>query len=81
MKIYLDNASTSFPKAPGLGEAVGNFIESNGININRGATGGYGAEDMVYKTRELICRLFRSAAPERVIFTSGATASINMLLY
>lgn len=80
MKVYLDNASTSFPKAPGLGEAVGSFIENNGININRGMAYGYEAGDMISETRDLVCRLFRCSAPERVIFTSGATASVNMLL-
>lgn len=81
MRIYLDNASTSFPKAPGLGKAVGIFIENNGININRGEAMGYKTEEMVLETRRLICRLFRCDSAERIIFTSGATASINMLLH
>lgn len=80
MKIYLDNASTSFPKAPGLGRVVGDFIENNGININRGTANGYEAEAVISETRRLICRLFHCSAPEQVIFTSGATASVNMLL-
>ncbi|MDO5396584.1 MAG: aminotransferase class V-fold PLP-dependent enzyme [bacterium] len=80
MKIYLDNASTSFPKAPGLGKAVGNFIENNGINIKRGTADGYEAGTVVSETRGLICRLFHCSVPERAIFTSGATASVNMLL-
>ena len=80
MNIYLDNASTTFPKAPGLGKAVGDFIENNGININRSVTESSAAEELVFETRKLICRLFRGGNPERVIFTSGATISINMLL-
>ena len=80
MNIYLDHASTSFPTAPGLGKAVGEFIEHNGININRSAAESNTAEEVVLETRKLICNLFHGRNPERVIFTSGATASINMLL-
>ena len=35
-KIYLDNGSTSFPKAPGVGQAMADFIEKVGVNIGRG---------------------------------------------
>ena len=35
-RIYLDNASTSFPKAPGTAEAVYHYISDCGCNINRG---------------------------------------------
>ena len=32
-KIYMDNGSTSFPKAPGVGDAMRDFIENVGVNI------------------------------------------------
>ena len=35
-RIYLDNASTSFPKAEGVAEAVYQYIKECGCNINRG---------------------------------------------
>lgn len=78
MKIYLDNAATTFPKAPGLGNAVGDFIENGATNINRGG-GEMGTEHMVLDTRMKIAGLFDAEA-ENVILTSGATASANMLL-
>ena len=34
--IYFDNGSTSFPKAPGVAEAVGEFLQNGAFNINRG---------------------------------------------
>ncbi len=80
MRIYLDNAATTFPKAPGLGAAVGSFIDNNGININRGA-GEYETERIVYEARELISELFENDATERVVFTSGITASLNILMH
>ena len=80
-KIYLDNGSTSFPKAPGVGAAMGNFIENIGVNIARGGyEAAYSAAETVLETREQLCRLFGFSKPENVVFTSGVTASLNMVL-
>lgn len=77
--IYFDNASTSFPKAPGLGSAVADFIENSGLNINRGIHLA-DTNELVYDTRKLIADLFDCDDPNSVIFTSGDTMSINMLI-
>ena len=80
-KIYLDNGSTSFPKAPGVGRAMADFIEKVGVNIGRGGyEEAYSAAEVVLDTREKLCRLFGFDQPENVIFTSGITASMNILL-
>ena len=80
-KIYLDNGSTSFPKAPGVGRAMADFIEKVGVNIGRGGyEEAYSAAEVVLDTREKLCRLFHFGQPENVIFTSGITASMNILL-
>ena len=80
-KIYLDNGSTSFPKAPGVGRAMAEFIEKVGVNIGRGGyEEAYSAAEVVLDTREKLCRLFHFDQPENVIFTSGITASMNILL-
>lgn len=34
-QIYLDNGATSFPKAPGVGQAMKDYIEKVGVNVNR----------------------------------------------
>ena len=34
--VYLDNGATSYPKAPGVGEAMSDFITKIGCNIARG---------------------------------------------
>ncbi len=79
--IYMDNASTSFPKAPGVAESVRFFIEEVGCNINRGGyDGAYEAAALVLETRERLARLFHLTAPRNIIFTSGATQSLNMLV-
>ena len=80
-KIYLDNGSTSFPKAPGVGRAMADFIEKVGVNIGRGGyEEAYSAAEVVLDTREKLCRLFHFDQPENVLFTSGITASLNILL-
>ena len=35
-QIYFDNGSTSWPKAPGVAEAVCRLLEEGAFNINRG---------------------------------------------
>ena len=79
--IYLDNGSTSFPKAPGVGQAMADYVDRLGVNIGRGGyQAAYDAAEAVLETRERLCRLLGSDRSEQVIFTSGVTASLNMLL-
>ena len=58
-KIYLDQAATSFPKAPGTADAVYRYMTECGCSVSRGGyAGAYSAEELVYDTRVLLCRLF-----------------------
>ncbi|MEG1584323.1 MAG: aminotransferase class V-fold PLP-dependent enzyme [Anaerovorax sp.] len=80
-KIYFDNGSTSFPKAPGLGAAMGAHIDHNGYNISRGGySDAYSVEEIVIETKEQICRFFKGEHVRSVVFTPGATASLNMIV-
>ena len=80
-QIYLDNGSTSFPKAPGVAEAVFEFMTRQGVNINRGTYGkAYSAEEMVYETRCLLSELFHGDGPKQVVFTKNVTESLNLVL-
>jgi cysteine desulfurase family protein len=80
-EIYLDNAATSYPKAPGVAEKVSFFLSSIGCNVSRGAyTKAYQTEEVVYETRELLCRLFHFDKPENVVFTKNVTESINVII-
>lgn len=81
-RIYLDNAATSFPKPKEVVRAMTDYIENIGSNINRGCYGSaYSAEDVVYDTRAKLCKLFNGPKPKNVIFTSGITLSLNMVIY
>lgn len=80
-KIYFDQASTSYPKAPGVAEDMARYITQVGVNINRGCyERAYSAEEVVFETRELLCRLFHFSKSKNVIFTGNVTASLNMIL-
>lgn len=80
-KIYFDQASTSYPKAPGVAEDMARYITQVGVNINRGCyEKAYSAEEVVFETRELLCRLFHFRKSKNVIFTGNVTASLNMIL-
>ena len=70
-QIYLDYGSTSFPKPPGVAEAVCEFMTRQGMNINRGNyEKAYSAEEMVYETRCLLSELFHGEGPKQVVFTT-----------
>ena len=57
--IYLDNASTTFPKAPNVASAMADYITNCGININRGSYSlAYDVEDIIYTTRQRLHTLF-----------------------
>jgi cysteine desulfurase family protein len=80
-KIYLDNAATSFPKAPGVADAIYNYIENIGGNVGRGTySTAFTAGQTVYETRELLAELFNFNNPLNCVLTSNITQSVNILL-
>ncbi len=80
-KIYLDNGSTSFPKAPPVADAVYHYLTELGTNINRGCyNDAYEMEELVYETRQMVCDLFHGPSARNVIFTKNVTESLNILL-
>lgn len=79
--IYLDNASTTFPKAPNVASAMADYITNRGININRGSYAlAYDVEDIIYTTRQRLNTLFNGHDPSHVIFTQNVTMSLNMVI-
>ena len=79
--IYLDNASTTFPKAPNVANAMANYITNYGININRGSYAlAYDIEDIIYTTRQRLNTLFNGHDPSHVTFTQNVTMSLNMVI-
>lgn len=79
--VYLDNAATTFPKAPGVADAMSDYILNVGSNVGRGSyESSYSAGQVVYETRELLCDLFNFNDPLNAVFTSNITQSLNMIL-
>lgn len=67
--IYFDNAATSWPKPPGVAEAMVHFLEEVGANPGRsGHRLSLEAERIVYEIRELIAQLVNARDPLRVVF-------------
>lgn len=79
--IYLDNASTSFPKAPSVADAMYDYLKNSCVNVNRGGyQSAFSVEERIYETREQLCRLFHFPKAKNVIFTPNVTTSLNILL-
>ena len=80
-RIYFDQASTSFPKAPGVAKAMYAYLTRLGTNVNRGCyEDAYAAEETVFNTRKLLAQLFHFPLTKNVILTGNITQSLNMLL-
>lgn len=79
--IYFDNSASSYPKAPGVGEAMADYINSVGTNIGRASyweATEAGLETL--KLREKLCALFGFSNPELAVLTPGMTFGLNQVL-
>ncbi len=80
-RIYLDNASTTFPKRRAAADAMYGFVTQLGSNINRGGYDGpIRRRRPVYETRQRLCALFGGQDCRNVVFTKNVTESLNVLL-
>lgn len=79
--IYLDNAATSWPKPPAVGEAMLHFLDDVGANPGRaGHRLAVEAARTVYGAREAVAELFGAPDPLRVVFGANATEALNLAL-
>jgi len=79
--IYLDNASTTYPKPKETAEAVYRYMTGMGANINRGCYArAYDVEEIVLDTRERLCRMFGGPDSRNVVLTKSITESLNVLI-
>lgn len=79
--IYLDNAATSFPKAPGVSERMRYYLDCVGASVNRGVYApAQEAELETLGLREKLCAFFHHPEPVRVLLTAGATAALNLAI-
>jgi cysteine desulfurase family protein len=80
-KVYLDNSSTSFPKPPGVVDAVTEYLKDVGCNLNRS---GFGVTCVLNKrtreTRTLLAELFNHPDFKEVVLTPSITTSLNYVI-
>jgi len=78
---YLDSASTS-QKPKIVLDAMKNVYENSNANVHR-ALYDLGSEstELYESSRELVAKFINANSSKEIIFTSGATASINLLAY
>lgn len=78
--IYFDNAATTLKKPPLVVETVTQALTQIG-NAGRGAHGdALKTSEIIYQGRQLLCELFNGEDPRQIIFTSGATESLNTVI-
>jgi len=79
--IYLDNAATSFPKAPGVAEAVAHCLTRVGGNPGRaGHRLAREGSRILFQAREACCALFGVRDSARLVFTRNATEALNLAI-
>ncbi|MBR2715157.1 MAG: aminotransferase class V-fold PLP-dependent enzyme [Ruminococcus sp.] len=79
--IYLDNSATTFPKPDSVSAEVYKAMKYYCANPGRsGHKLSLLAASKVFECRSAVCKLFNIDDENKVIFTSGCTASLNMVI-
>ena len=79
--IYLDNGATTLkPKV--LSEAISDYYNNYSANAHRGDYDMSLKVDTMYeKTRTLVKELINAKSEKEIVFTSGATDSLNKIIF
>lgn len=79
--IYLDNASTTFPKPKNVIDSIYNFLTNIGGNPGRSNhDNGLQSNRLLLEARETLASFFNFNKIENVIFTNNITTSLNILI-
>lgn len=79
--IYLDNASTSWPKPPAVADAISKFLAEGPATPGRGGHGAARrAGRIIERLRARLAALVGAPSSDRIVLTSGATESLNTAL-
>lgn len=81
-RIYMDNSATSWPKAPGVANAVLHFMNELGCSLSRThSDNAYQEEDAICALREDIASLFGYDDADTVFFTQNVTEAVNIFVH
>ncbi|HET6429486.1 MAG TPA: aminotransferase class V-fold PLP-dependent enzyme [Phycisphaerae bacterium] len=76
-RIYMDNSATSFPKPPGVAEAMARFAAECGASAGRGAYDEAKAcGEMIAESRRLVAELIGAESPDRIVFTLNCSEAL-----
>lgn len=75
--IYLNNAASAWPKAPGVVEAVGECLTQVPGHPGRSAVSAF---DFREECRARIASLLGSRQPDRIVLTQSATHALNLAI-
>jgi len=80
-RLYLDNAATSFPKAPGVYESMLHYGREIAASPGRGSyrEARQGAA-VLGECRRLIARLINAQNPDHVVFTLNTSDALNLAI-
>ena len=82
VRIYLDNAATSWPKPEAVYRAVDDFQRRLGAPAGRGTYAEAAeTERLVGSCRKKVAQLIGTSDPSRIVFTSNGTDSLNLALH
>lgn len=80
-RTYLDNAATSFPKPPGVYDAMLRYATEIGASPGRGQyhESREGAR-LIRQCRERLCRLINGEDPSHVVFALNTSDALNLAI-
>ncbi len=77
---YFDNSATSFPKPPQLEKEISSWILNGGTYGRSGYRKVYETSRKIEGIRDRLAEYYNISGSERVIFTPGASWSLNMVI-
>lgn len=79
--VYLDNGATTL-KPTCLGVATSDYYNNYSANAHRGDYDiSLKVDNMYEKTRDILKNLLNTSSNKEIIFTSGATDSLNKIIF
>lgn len=80
-RIYLDNASTSYPKPECVISSICNYLQYNGSNTSRGESKyTFQTEEAINTAREELVSLVHFPKDSNVIFSLNITTALNTII-
>ena len=79
--IYFDNGATTL-KPQCVIDAVNKYNAYTSVNVERGDYDlSFEVSNLYENTREVVRRFINASKKEEIVYTSGATASLNMIAF